>query len=67
MPRREKWVKLPEGAVVVYPVEVVRRLFGHGAESSTRKEMSRRDIPAVRGWPVEAVNYIFGLDDKTEE
>jgi hypothetical protein len=50
-----EWV--PEGAIILYPIEVVQRLFGHANKGSTRKAMSRWDIPAETGYWVDDVHW----------
>jgi hypothetical protein len=52
-----EWV--PADAIVVYPKHVVQELLGHHNPSSTRKEMSRFDIPAVVGYEAAQVDWML--------
>lgn len=52
-----KWV--PEGAYVVYPVDLVVAMFGHKDDHSTRGMMAKRGYTMVRGWPVDEVEWVL--------
>jgi len=52
-----EWV--PEGAIVVYPTDVVQQLFQHRNVGSTRKQMSRYDCDAVHGYWVDEVHWVL--------
>lgn len=54
-------VELPEGAVVIYPHQVVTNLFGYLNDGSTRKTMSEYGAIGQSGWPVEDVE--MALDE----
>lgn len=50
-----EWV--PDGAFVIYPIDVVQRLFGHANTGSTRKAMSRLSIRVDFGYWVDDVHW----------
>ena len=58
-------IEVPEGAVVVYPLEVVHELLGHTHVGSTRKQLSRNSIGAITGYPVDEVDEM--IEDRVVE
>jgi len=54
--------EIPEGAVVIYPHEVVTNLFGFAHDGSARKLMSRYGIEGQSGWSAAEVEEILDLE-----
>lgn len=55
-----EWEWVPHTAIVVYPRDVVMEMLGHENPGSTRKEMSRYDIPSVTGYEAAQVDWMIG-------
>lgn len=54
---------IPEGAVLIYPHELVHLMFGHANIGGTRKEMSRQGVSGLSGYEVDDIHAIFGADE----
>lgn len=57
------WEWVPNDAVVVYSKQTVQEKLGHTNSGSTRKQLSRYDIPAITGYEAAQVDWMIEVID----